>query len=118
MVGVDALWAVHYFDGDGELSAGTVTLRNGRLIGGDSFFFYVGRYELRAARLEGEARLTHYNGQNWSAFGIRAEKPLQVRIEGEVRGDEIVGTLSLLDDVPEAARDSLPFVLRRLQALP
>ena len=118
MVHIEALWALHYFDGDAEIGGGTVTFLNGRLFGGDSFFFYFGRYELRDARLEGESRATHYNGQNWTAFGMRAEKPLRIGIEGEVREDEITGTLSLLDHVPEYARDSLPFVLRRLQALP
>ena len=118
MVDIEALWALYYFDNDIEVSSGTVTLSDGRLFGGDSFFYYLGRYELRDARLEGESRIAHYNGQNWAAFGIRTEKPLRIRIEGEVREDEIAGTLSVLDHVPEQARDSLPFVLRRLRALP
>ena len=118
MVHIEALWALHYFDGGAETSSGTVTMLNGRLFGGDSFFFYLGRYKLRDARLEGEARIRHYNGQNWTAFGMRAEKPLRIRFEGEAREDEIAGTLSLLGPVPDHARDSLPFVLRRLQALP
>ena len=118
MVQIDALWALYYFDGDAEVSCGTVTLSDGRLSGGDSFFFYLGRYALRDARLQGEVTITHYNGQNWAAFRMRAEKPLRIHFEGEMREDEIAGTLSLLDHVPEQALDSLPFVLRRLQAWP
>lgn len=69
MAETDALWTIQ-FEAAGEWrTGGVVVFDRGRVFGGDSHYYYFGRYVEEGSRLRGEARIVHYNGPLGTGFG-------------------------------------------------
>lgn len=58
----NGLYSVHVTLGDGRMGkgSGVLVFRDGEILGGDAFLFYVGSYELRADRLFGEVVINQH----------------------------------------------------------
>ncbi|HVJ40016.1 MAG TPA: GrlR family regulatory protein [Dongiaceae bacterium] len=77
---LEALWTMQYRDAGGWQSGGVVVLETGRLFGGDSSFYFIGGYNMAGDKLTAKAAVEHYDGSNFSAFGV----PLKsFSVEGE-----------------------------------
>lgn len=116
MNGVEALWAVH-FGGlyiPGQHNGGVVVLETTRIFGGDSCFYYVGKYDLTDNKLTAQVRITHFNGPNKTAFGTSESDPYDVEFEGVLDGNSIDGEIWKTDD----PNDRLSINLLRLENLP
>jgi len=86
---VEALWSVEFISDMDVLGAGVVVLETGRILGGDSQYFYVGSYEVKNQELEAEIEVTHYFGELYSIFG--PEKNFRIKITGEIGKDVMEG---------------------------
>lgn len=74
---VEGLWLLYIGDvyknavTPGTGSAGVVVLDSQRLYGGDSAFFWTGRFEMgHAGSMRATAKVSHYNGSKESVFGF------------------------------------------------
>ncbi|HXQ52562.1 MAG TPA: GrlR family regulatory protein [Stellaceae bacterium] len=89
MAEIDALWTIQ-FDVAGEWrTGGIVIFDGGRVFGGDSHYYYVGRYRERGTAIEGEARIVHYSGPLATGFGSSPD--FTVLLEGRHNGEVITG---------------------------
>ena len=86
---VEGLWSVEFISTEGGRGAGVVILETQRIFGGDSQYFYLGKYEVKYQKLEAEIEVTHYSGEPNSIFG--RENNFWVKITGEFKGDVMMG---------------------------
>lgn len=72
---LEALWSVEFFNPNGGIStgAGMVVLETGRILGGDSMYYYVGDYSVDGKKVTAKVRVTHYNWLPLSIFGNLTE---------------------------------------------
>ena len=116
MSSVEALWAVHFGDAYalGQPNGGVAMLETSRIFGGDSQFYYVGKYEISGEKLIAQVRITHFSGPNMTAFGVPLTQPLELKLEGRREDDMINGQMWSISQ----PNMRLPISLRRLEDLP
>ena len=78
---LEALWSVEFISNTERYGAGVIVLESSRAFGGDSQYFYIGKYELVHDTLKAEAKVTHYFGTPNSVFG--ALKEFTLKLEGK-----------------------------------
>ncbi len=67
---LEALWSVEFITSQGSQGAGVVVFETGRIFGGDSQYYYVGRGEADSqGNVSGYVDVTHYSGPPSSVFG-------------------------------------------------
>jgi hypothetical protein len=60
---IEALWTVEIPDVKGGwINGGVVVLETGRIFGGDSFYYFLGNYDVSGGNVSGTLNVTHYNG--------------------------------------------------------
>ncbi|MCY4559453.1 MAG: hypothetical protein OXF79_24400 [Chloroflexi bacterium] len=113
---VEALWAVHFGDAytPSQPNGGVAILETSRIFGGDSQFYYVGKYEVTGEKLTAQVRIAHFSGPNMTAFGLPLACPLELKLEGRRNGDMINGRMWPISQ-PDL---NLPVSLKRLEDLP
>lgn len=79
---LEGLWSVEFVSNLNVLGAGVVVFETERLYGGDSGYFYVGRYSSKQGQVTGEAEITHYAGAPNSIFG--SARQFKVQLTGKV----------------------------------
>lgn len=79
---LEALWSVEFVTSAQTGGAGVIVLESSRAFGGDSFYYYIGRYELVHDILKAEVKVTHYSGPMASVFG--PFKELNYKLEGKI----------------------------------
>ena len=89
---IDGLWTVQYYGPQGN-SGGVVVLMNGRILGGDSGFYYVGSYKLNGDALEGKVSVKNFDPSIPNVIGVVGD--FDLLIEGKVTGNSINGTGAL-----------------------
>jgi hypothetical protein len=89
---LDGLWIVQYH-GPGGVGGGVVVFTQGQVLGGDSGFAYVGRYELSGDALTAKVTATQFDPNISSVLGVPGNHELL--IEGKVANDAIEGTGAL-----------------------
>jgi hypothetical protein len=89
----EALWTIEFETTRGWTNGGVVVLETGRLFGGDSQFYYVGKYHY-AEPVTAEVRATHYHGSSTTAWSDDAQT-FNVKLRGHVSPDRdrIEGTI-------------------------
>ena len=80
---VEALWTVEFQSVDGWMNGGVIVLESGRAFGGDSQFYYTGKYRVKSDAIYGSLRIDHYHGDDMTAFGIKA-KLVEVTVAAEL----------------------------------
>ncbi len=75
---IEALWSVQFGSNLNDFGAGCVVLETGRVLGGDSGYYYVGSYKVENDVIAARIKVTHYSGELNSIFGNVREFELQV----------------------------------------
>ena len=81
----EALWTVEFETASGWTNGGVVVLETGRVYGGDSHYYYVGKYSY-GQPIVAEVRVTHYHGQPGTAWGDAATS-FNVVLRGTIAAD-------------------------------
>jgi len=95
---IDGLYVVQF----GEVSApgmrngGVVVLDSGRMLGGDSGYYYVGKYAVDGAAITAELTVTKHDPLWINAFGDAAQE-LKIMLTGAVLGKTISGYIERED---------------------
>lgn len=89
---LDGLWIVQYH-GPGGVGGGVVVFTNGKVLGGDSGFAYVGSYEEKGDVLKAKVTVTQFDPNIPNVLGVPGNHDLL--IEGKVTNDTIEGTGAL-----------------------
>lgn len=85
----DALWTIQIEAAGEWQNRGVVAFDRGRVFGGDSHYYYFGRYAEDKNLIRGEARIVHYNGPLATGFGNSPD--FTVVLEARRSGDVING---------------------------
>jgi hypothetical protein len=88
---IEALWTIQFEVAGEWRTGGVVAFDHGRVIGGDSHYYYVGKYQERGPLVEGEARIVHYNGPLSTGFGNSPD--FTVVLKGRRNGSLITGSI-------------------------
>lgn len=83
---MDGLWTAKFGSSDGSYGTGVLTLRDGKVSGGDSLYFYSGIFVVRNNIFHAELTITPYVKDAVSVFGTRGEK-LTLNLAGRVAPD-------------------------------
>jgi hypothetical protein len=70
---VDGFWTVEFMGIPGLVGGGVVIFSKGALIGGDSQYYYMGRYTEERGTLEATVSVTAFVAQPMSAFGTNEQ---------------------------------------------
>lgn len=111
---VEGLWTITFSEqGKPWMNGGIMVLDSGFIFGGDSHFYYEGRYELVEDHLRGEIRALHYQGKSLSPFGD--ETSLYTMTLAGIRAGSILEGQCTRPDLPS---HPLSFQLTRRAHLP
>jgi hypothetical protein len=88
---IDALWTIQFEVAGEWRTGGVVVFERGRVMGGDSHYYYFGRYAEQENLIKGEARIVHYNGPLATGFGNSPD--FTVVIECRRNGAVITGSI-------------------------
>ena len=83
----EGLWLVEFSTQIGQ-GTGVVVLTKGKILGGDSNYYYTGDYVLNGTIVRGTLTTTHYNGPPTSVFG--PSRSVTLSFEGAAGGDLIM----------------------------
>ena len=111
---IEALWAVD-FESQGGLGAGVAVFETERVFGGDSGWYYTGRYKLDRNEITARIRVRQYGGSLPSVTGHSPGETFEIDIVGTFDGSdhiEAVGT------VVDPLGTEMRFSMRRLENLP
>lgn len=82
---VDGFWTVEFQGIPGYVGGGVVVLLKGRIIGGDSQYYYTGTYTVVNDAIEGKIDVIAFVSQPASVFGT-SEQRFGLTLSGQVRG--------------------------------
>ena len=102
---MNGLWTVEFISTLGRGGSGVIVLNDGRLLGGDAGYYYVGQYTVEDDNnaIRGEVVVTRFEENHISVFGNRDEFSLQFR--GDIRNDSLFeGAASLVDSPDQQMR--------------
>jgi hypothetical protein len=91
----EALWTIEFQTASGWTNGGVVVLETSKVFGGDSQYYYVGKYGFSgSAGMVAEVHVTHYSGAVGTAWGDAAQI-FDVILRGTVSADgkRIDGTM-------------------------
>lgn len=68
-ISIEGLWTAEFGSTTGIFGGGVVVFEDGKLLGGDSWYYYVGTYSLNGNTLETRLRVVPYIHGAQSVFG-------------------------------------------------
>lgn len=107
---VDGLWTVEFATSLGQ-GSGVATFVDGNVLGGDSSYYYVGRYSASGSSIKARLTVMHYSGPMSNVFGPLRE--IQLEIDGAFSGDLIMAR----GHIPTARHMQMSLRLKRVQHL-
>lgn len=110
---VEALWAVEFVTDNGNYSAGVVVFETGRVLGGDSVFFYTGDFTLKDNTIQANIKVRHHGKLPPMSVWKQNDPEFDVRISGTFSESAISATATR-DDEPGEMR----MIFHRLEDLP
>ena len=113
---LEALWAAHFGDvaAPDHFNGGVVVFETGRVFGGDSSFYYTGEYDTSGEAFSAQIKITHYSGDDVTAFGLQVSRSRKIKIKGRRDGNKIIGEMWPVD----FPLNRLPIRLVHLEDLP
>ncbi len=75
---LEGLWTIEFVSNLGTQGAGVVILESGRILGGDSSYYYRGTFEVKNKTVEAQMEGSHYSGEAHSIFGFRHKFKLKL----------------------------------------
>jgi hypothetical protein len=80
----NSFWTVRFFSPNtGDHGDGVVLMMNGKLFGGDSYYYYIGSYNIIDNYFGATIDVTHFSGQPLAIFGQSLN--LKIRLSGQVQ---------------------------------
>ena len=104
---IEGLWTVIFKSDSGEQGTGVVIFESEKISGGDSQYYYLGRYEIKNERISGQIEVNHFGNEPLSIFG--PAKNFQLRISGLV--DE--KTMTLEGHVKDAPQMQIRIICKK-----
>jgi hypothetical protein len=89
---LDGLWIIR-FHGPSGIGGGVAVFNREQILGGDSGFAYVGRYELAGVLLKAKVLVTNFDPSVPSVLGVPGN--FELSIEGKLQDDSIEATGAL-----------------------
>lgn len=88
---MNGLYSVHVSLGDGRTGkgSGVIVLRDGIILGGDAFLYYVGSYVVAGQRMKGEIVINQHTPSTGQYPLFKGEE-VGVGFSGEISGREIL----------------------------
>ena len=93
---LEQLWSLEFVSALDREGGGVVILENGKLLGGDNNYFYVGSYDLLHNQFNATLEVKHYHGDFNPIFGKLKEFIL--KLEGDIDEDEMFLIGNILED--------------------
>ena len=85
---IEALWSVEFVANTQGFGSGVVVVENGKVLGGDAQYFYVGSCKFENGVLHASAVITHYAGPPNSVFGT--SNKFTISVSGTPAHDKFV----------------------------
>ncbi len=80
---MEGLWSVAFRSSAGRESFGVVVFQSGRVMGGDSAFYWFGTYVVEGDSIRASIEATNFSGLTETVFGFSAQK-FSLEISGEI----------------------------------
>jgi hypothetical protein len=90
---LDGLWIVQ-FTGKQILGTGVVVFSNGKLLGGETGFYYLGTYESDGKMVKARAMIRNFDPTIPSGFGIQGDYEMDV--SAKLQDDKLAGTAMIV----------------------
>jgi len=91
---IEVLWAVQYVGLQGE-GGGVVVFVDGKVLGGDTGYTYVGTYSVQDGRLKARVKVNNFLPSIPNVLGLTGD--FQLEINAPVTEDLLQGTMALVD---------------------
>jgi len=108
---IDGLWGVEFFANTDQSGSGVIAFQNGQCFGGDTQYYYFGKYTLANDTIAVNLRVSHFHGEPSSIFG--PIKHFHLSITARISEPWIMGQ----GQVAEIPYQRLSFRLKRLEYL-
>jgi len=110
----EALWTLEFEAPRGWANGGVLVLETGRILGGDSHYYYVGKFSLVREKLDGVLKASHYHGDDVTAFGVRT-KGFEARVVAQLQPTGLISGILIS---PTPGIGTLAFRMTRRHPLP
>lgn len=84
---LEQLWSIEFTSQLSSEGGGVIVLENGKILGGDNNYFYVGSYDLIKNQFNATIDIKHYHGDPNPIFG--KHKELIVKLNGPYDEEEM-----------------------------
>lgn len=111
---IEALWAVD-FQNQMDLGSGVVVCETNRIFGGDSGWYYLGRYEVVGQEIKARVEVRHYGGPLTAITGHTPGQTFTIDMVGVLQGKDRIEAAGTVDGDPH---QQMHFSFRRLADLP
>ncbi len=93
---LEQLWSVEFVSELGSEGGGVVVLEDGKILGGNNNYFYIGSYDLMNSKFNATIDIKHYHGKCNPIFGKQEEFIL--KLTGNSDEEEMLLTAHMLED--------------------
>ena len=87
---IEAIWTLEFVEGDKSTGAGVLIFDDGRVYGGDSHFYTIGRYAVNGGRVCLRTTLHPYRDEAPQGSIVRGRKEFDLEIAGQVHSEQMV----------------------------
>ncbi|HIJ02077.1 TPA: hypothetical protein HA363_05460 [Candidatus Woesearchaeota archaeon] len=88
----NGLWTIEFISTMNRFGAGILVLNNGRLLGGDNGYYYLGNYEVKDNNVQGNVDIIRFNKNIISVFGDVDQ--FSLTFAGQIKPDSIEAVAS------------------------
>lgn len=88
----NGLWTIEFISTMNRFGAGVLVLNNGRLLGGDNGYYYLGNYDVKDNNIRGKVAVTRFNKNIISVFGDVDH--FSLTFDGQIKPDLIEAVAS------------------------
>ena len=88
----NGLWTIEFISTMNRFGAGVLVLNNGRLLGGDNGYYYLGNYEVKDNNVQGNVDIIRFNKNIISVFGDVDQ--FSLTFAGQIKPDSIEAVAS------------------------
>ena len=88
----NGLWTIEFISTMNRFGAGILVLNNGRLLGGDNGYYYLGNYEVKDNNVQGNVDIIRFNKNIISVFGDVDQ--FSLTFAGQIKPDSVEAVAS------------------------